>query len=144
METPMKTTIEMVREFSLAFGVVVKDSPTVPMEDTRRLRIELIAEELAELAAASGFEFDYKIKPGPPLLAPNLVAAADACGDLDYVVQGTFLAWGLPAHEIVSEIHRSNMSKLGPGGLPIYRSDGKVLKGPNYTPPNLSPILLEV
>lgn len=131
----------MVREFSLAFGAVVRDAPSVPMEDTRRLRIELIAEELAELAEASGLRFDYRIIPGSGEV--DLVGAADACGDLDYVVQGTFLAWGLPAHEIVSEIHRSNMSKLGVDGRPIYRGDGKVLKGPNYTPPDLRSILLE-
>ncbi len=77
--------------------------------------------------------------------AGDIVGIADALADLLYVVYGTVDTHGLsdkmPA--IFSEVHRSNMSKLGEDGRPIYRSDGKVLKGPNYSPPAISDILSE-
>jgi len=66
---------------------------------------------------------------------------ADAIADLLYVVYGAALTFGIPTAEVFAEVHRSNMTKLGDDGLPIYRDDGKVLKGPHYSPPDLAPIL---
>lgn len=62
----------------------------------------------------------------------DIVDVADACGDLKYVIQGFELETGIPGPQVLLEIQRSNMSKLGEDGKPIYREDGKVLKGPNY------------
>jgi predicted HAD superfamily Cof-like phosphohydrolase len=57
--------------------------------------------------------------------------------DLLYIVYGTAVTFGLPLEEVFTEVHRSNMSKLGADGKPLYRADGKVLKGPNYQEPDL-------
>jgi predicted HAD superfamily Cof-like phosphohydrolase len=137
-------TNDRVREFHEAFNHPVATRPTIPPANIRRLRIALIAEELKELADASGVPFTYEIgslgmvKPSTEV---DIVEAADACGDLDYVVQGTNVVWGFPAEEIAIEVHRSNMSKLGRDGKPIYREDAKVLKGPSYRPPDVKSII---
>lgn len=62
----------------------------------------------------------------------DIVDVADACGDLKYVIQGFELEVGIPSKAVLAEIQCSNLSKLGKDGLPIYREDGKVLKGPDY------------
>ena len=73
----------------------------------------------------------------------DLVEVADALGDMLYILCGTIIEHGLhdKIEEVFNEIQRSNMSKLGENGQPIYREDGKVLKGPNYFKPNISKIL---
>jgi predicted HAD superfamily Cof-like phosphohydrolase len=94
----------------------------------RKLRFDLIEEEFNELREA--------------LEADDIVEVADALGDIAYVVYGAAKTFGIPLDEVVDEIHRSNMSKLGEDGKPIYReSDRKVLKGENYFPPNIKAIL---
>jgi len=90
-------------------------------------RIALIAEELRELTDALGND--------------NLVEAADAIADLLYVTYGTAVEMGLPADALVSEVHRSNMTKLGEDGKPILREDGKILKGPGYQAPDIRGVL---
>ena len=73
----------------------------------------------------------------------NLVEVADALGDMMYILCGTILSHGMQykIEEVFEEIQRSNMSKLGEDGRPIYRDDGKVLKGPNYFQPNIEKII---
>jgi len=71
----------------------------------------------------------------------NVVNLAKELADLLYVVYGTAAAYGIPIDDVYREVHRSNMSKLGPDGKPIYREDGKVLKGPNYTPADIQKVL---
>ena len=73
----------------------------------------------------------------------DIVEIADALGDMLYILCGTILEHGLQhkIEEVFDEIQRSNMSKLGSDGKPIYREDGKVLKGPNYFKPNFEAIL---
>ena len=73
----------------------------------------------------------------------DIVEIADALGDMLYILCGTILEHGLQhkIEEVFDEIQRSNMSKLGENGKPIYREDGKVMKGPNYFKPNFSAIL---
>lgn len=71
----------------------------------------------------------------------DLVAIADGIVDVLYVVYGTAVTYGLDADALLREVHRSNMSKLDTDGKPLIRSDGKVLKGPAYNPPNLRPLL---
>lgn len=117
------TPQEMVREFHEAFGAAIADSPTLSDSKTRSLRYALIAEEFDEFDEA--------------LLHGDLVEVADALADLVVVIYGTALSFGLDLDDLVAEVHRSNMSKLGADGLPIVREDGKILKGPNYTPPDI-------
>lgn len=150
-------TIDRVREFHEAFGHPVTATPDPMTKGLRELRVSLIAEELTELCDALGV--DLQIVPLVQAEGPrkwgikiearaddedvDLVEAADALGDLDYVVAGANLVFGFPAQDVSAEIHRANMSKLGEDGKPIYREDGKVMKGPNYTPPNVARVLGE-
>lgn len=96
-------------------------------EALKKLRYELVREEVEELADA--FE------------ANDIVGVADALTDILYVVYGAGHAFGINLDDTFAEVQRSNMSKLGADGQPIFRDDGKVLKGPNYTPPDLKKIL---
>lgn len=117
----------MVTEFHEGFGHPIATKPAYTTPDLAKLRIDLIKEETDELEAAI---IDY-----------DLTGIADALGDLMYVVVGAALVYGIPLLDVFTEIHRSNMSKLGSDGQPIYREDGKILKGPAYTQPDLLPIL---
>ena len=120
----MVSNFERVREFMTTFGQEVKTSPEFPSEDIQELRDGLIHEEFNEF-----------------LEAGSLVDIADALTDLLVVIYGAGHAYGINLDECFKEVHRSNMSKLGEDGKPIYREDGKVLKGPNYSKPNLEYIL---
>lgn len=122
---PVRETIDQVREFHDAFGVVNHSQPTVTNPAINLLRIKLIREELDELEQA--------------LAAGDVVETLDALTDLQYVLDGAYLQLGFAnvKSAAFNEVHRSNMSKLGPDGKPIRREDGKVLKGAGYTPPYL-------
>lgn len=122
-----KSSYQLVKEFHQTFGHPVAQKPTLVGDDRQALRIELIREEL--------FEFKEAVVAG------DLVAIADALGDLDYVVNGAAIEYGIDLPKVTAEIHRSNMTKLGPDGKPIYREDGKILKGKDYEPPQLEPLL---
>ena len=98
------------------------------MTGVSELRYELIREELEEMREA----LDTK----------DLVGIADALADLLYVVYGAGHSFGLDLDACFNEVHRSNMSKLDKNGKPIYREDGKVLKGEDYSPPDLKSTLL--
>ena len=142
---------EMVKEFHETFGHPVADKPTAITDDRMTLRLALILEEAIELADALGFATDdikdsaaYMLnKIGPRVYEDkvDIVAVADALGDLEYVVNGAALEHGINLPKVVAEVHRSNMTKLGPEGKPIYREDGKILKGENFEEPNLAKVL---
>ncbi len=122
-----RSTLEQVQEFHETYGLPVESSPNISDQKTNDLRINLIAEELEELKEA--------------LKNNDIVETLDALIDLQYVLDGAFLSFGL--HDVketaFAEVHRSNMSKLGEDGKPIRReSDGKVMKGPNYFVPDMS------
>ena len=122
-----KTTIEQVLEFHETYGLPVKDCVDISCAQTRALRINLLQEELNELKEA--------------LANDDPVETLDALIDLQYVLDGAFLSFGMQAIKDIAfdEVHRSNMSKLGADGKPIRREgDGKVMKGPNYFAPDLS------
>lgn len=121
----MKTTIEQVREFHHAFV-------TQPDEVIQNCCVTLLREELQELEDA--------------IAASDNVAILDALTDLQYVLDGTYIAFGLDRlkEPAFAEVHKSNMSKLGADGKPIYREDGKVLKGPLYQPPNLEQFFVPI
>lgn len=91
------------------------------------LRISLLEEEVSELVTATH--------------ARDLVGIADALADITYVVYGTALTYGIDLDCVLSEVHRSNMSKLDRKGKPIIRADGKVLKSERYSPPNVAAVL---
>jgi predicted HAD superfamily Cof-like phosphohydrolase len=122
-------TVDLVEGWHQLFGVPVRDKPGFPPLDRLLLRVALIDEEFRELQKA----FD----------ARDLVAVLDALTDLQYVIDGTYCEVGLQRvkREAFEEVHRSNLSKLDAAGHPIKRADGKILKGPNYTPPDLEPIV---
>lgn len=126
----MKEKIAAVAEFHRAFGLGIKDHPSagLPLEKNL-LRYKLMREENEEYldAASRG----------------DLVEVADALGDMLYILCGTILEHGMQdkIEAVFAEIQRSNMSKLGPDGKPIYRADGKVLKGPDYFKPDIRGIL---
>ena len=121
------TNFEKVGDFMEAFGQEVKCEPKLPDSLVTALRIRLIEEELEELIAA--------------LNTKNLVGVADALTDILYVTYGAGHAFGIDLDACFEEVHDSNMSKLGEDGRPIYREDGKVLKGPNYFEPDLQYVL---
>ena len=121
------SNFELVGDFMEAFGQKVELEPTWPDFNTRELRLDLIQEELDELAQA--------------MEDRDMVQIADALTDLLYVVYGAGHAFGIDLDECFQEVHSSNMSKLGPNGKPIHREDGKVMKGPGYFEPDLENIL---
>jgi predicted HAD superfamily Cof-like phosphohydrolase len=125
----MKTNFDKVKQFMEVMGQEVKTEPQFPSKAISDLRIELIDEEFKELK--EGFKND------------DLVEIADALTDILYVVYGAGHALGIPLDNCMEEVHNSNMSKLGADGKPIYREDGKVMKGPNYFKPDLIKVLFE-
>jgi predicted HAD superfamily Cof-like phosphohydrolase len=135
-----------VREFHEKFGVKISENPTMPELKERILRANLILEEALEFIHAMGlyarFQFgEWEIKENFPA-KPDLIAAADAIADLNYVVAGAAVTMGLDTEKLGDEVHRSNMSKVWPDGTVRHReSDGKVLKPPTYSPPNLESII---
>jgi len=72
---------------------------------------------------------------------PDPVEIADALGDGIYVKYGHAIERGIPLDDVLREIHRSNMSKLGDDGKPVLRNDGKILKGPRYSPPDIAKVI---
>jgi len=112
-----------VRIFMQTFGQEVKIKPKFPKEKIVKLRYDLIKEELNELKNAMNIK--------------NLKEIADALTDILYVTYGAGHAYGIDLDKCFSEVQRSNMSKLGEDGKPIYNEKGKVMKGPKYFEPNL-------
>jgi len=126
----MKSKINAVALFHESFGLGVSQVMKANLGiQKNQLRFNLMDEENKEYfeAAQQG----------------DLVEVADALGDMLYILCGTILEHGLQhkIEEVFNEIQRSNMSKLGANGRPIYREDGKVMKGPNYFKPDIEKIL---
>jgi predicted HAD superfamily Cof-like phosphohydrolase len=126
----MKKYTDAVHEFHTAFGLGINEKPVANIgADRNLLRFNLMKEENEEYfeAANNG----------------DLVEVADALGDMLYILAGTIIEHGMQYKiaEVFDEIQRSNMSKLGEDGKPIYREDGKVLKGPHYFRPDIQEVL---
>ncbi|HWD24999.1 MAG TPA: hypothetical protein VG368_06015 [Acidimicrobiales bacterium] len=120
--------VRALRESHAAWNLPVHHSPTLDVsDDVKEIRCALIEEEASEFREA--------------LAADDIVEVADAIADLLYVVYGAAVTFGIPIDEVFDEVHRSNMTKLGPDGSPIYREDGKVLKGPAFEPPDVIGVL---
>ena len=126
----MKKYTDAVHEFHTAFKLGIKNTPTADIGHSRNLlRFNLMKEENEEYLEAANNN--------------DLVEVADALGDMLYILAGTIIEHGMQykIDEVFDEIQRSNMSKLGEDGNPIYREDGKVLKGPHYFKPNIKSVL---
>ena len=124
----MKEQIEKVIEFHRAFSAPCKHEPVL-IDERSVLRFDLMKEENEEYLKAAAEN--------------DLIEVADALGDMLYILCGTIIEHGMQykIEEIFNEIQRSNMSKLGLDGHPIFREDGKILKGPNYFKPNIGNVL---
>ncbi|OBX24564.1 putative HAD superfamily Cof-like phosphohydrolase [Gelidibacter algens] len=126
----MKKKIEAVKTFHTAFKIGHRETPKADLGmEKNLLRYKLMREENEEYLEAAN--------------ANDLVEVADALGDMLYILCGTIIEHGLQhkIEAVFDEIQKSNMSKLGEDGEPIYRDDGKVLKGPKYFVPNIQDIL---
>jgi len=117
------SNFEDVKTFMETFGQMVRTKPQFPDEETMQLRYDLIKEELNELEQA--------------MKTKNLKEIADALTDILYVTYGAGYAYGINLDKCFKEVQKANMSKLGNDGKPIYNEKGKVMKGPNYSEPNL-------
>ncbi|WP_323027719.1 nucleoside triphosphate pyrophosphohydrolase family protein [Gelidibacter japonicus] len=126
----MKEKLDAVKAFHTAFKIGHRESPKADLGmEKNMLRYKLMREENEEYLEAANDN--------------DLVEVGDALGDMLYILCGTIIEHGFQhkIEEIFDEIQRSNMSKLGVDGKPIFRDDGKVLKGPNYFQPNIEKIL---
>lgn len=124
-----KTMFEMVQEFHRVFGLPSNKEPKFPDNKTIKLRMKLIHEEYEEFLEG--------------LLDKNIVEVADALTDMLYVILGTGDAFGIDLDKCFEEVQRSNMSKLGSDGKPMFNDYGKIIKGPMFTPPNLKGVLFK-
>ena len=128
----IKKPIEAVTKFHKSYGLGIEHTPKANLpKNISELRFNLMKEENEEYLQAAQDE--------------DLIEIGDALGDMLYILCGTIIAHGFQdkIESIFDEIQRSNMSKLGADGKPIYRKDGKVMKGPNYFKPDLKKILIE-
>ncbi len=128
----MKKQLDDIMQFHEVFGCYIQRSPNAVIpQDIKEVRQRILQEEVDELDDAAQKE--------------DIVAVADALGDIIYVALGTVISYGLQDkfEAIFSEIHRSNMSKLDENGKPILREDGKILKSKLYTRPQLSGIIFD-
>ena len=126
----IKKELDSVKLFHKKFNIDYLNEPTANIpEEIKQLRFKLMEEENLEYLKATREN--------------DLVEIADALGDMLYILCGTIISHGLQnkIEKIFQEIQSSNMSKLGKDGKPVYRDDGKVLKGPNYFKPDIRKIL---
>ena len=126
----MKDKILAVKQFHKAFKLEYLEQPKADLGTNKNnLRFNLMKEENEEYLEAANNN--------------DMVEVADALGDMLYILCGTIIEHGMQhkIDEVFIEIQNSNMSKLGDDGNPIYREDGKVLKGPNYFKPDIKGIL---
>lgn len=118
---------DLVMEFHDTYGMPIGEEPHLLPEDRLKLRMGLIDEEYLELREA--------------LEADDLIEVVDALGDMVYVIYGMAIEMGVNLSPVMSEIQRSNMSKLDENGMVIMREDGKILKGPYFEQPNIADAL---
>ena len=121
------TNFEKVGLFMTTFGQEIKSKPSFSSDKINTLRVNLIVEELEEFKEA--------------ISKKDLKEAADALTDILYVTYGAGHAFGINLDHCFEEVQKSNMSKLGNDGKPIYNNNGKVMKGPNYFKPDLKKFL---
>ena len=125
----MINALEKLIDFHKSFEINIEEKPFIPSTDRCNLRQKLLEEELSEFKEA------WETK--------DIIEVADALADIQYVLLGTILEFGLQNYfsDIFNEVHRSNMTKLDDNGKPLRRNDGKVIKSKSYDPPNISKII---
>src|SRR6056300_1763180 len=125
----MKKQLQQLWDFQRVYDQPRNTNPTLLDASQSMLRYELGKEELIEYLEACNND--------------DLVEITDSLADQLYILLGTMVAHGMQdiIEDVFDEVHRSNMSKLGENGKPIYREDGKILKGPNFSPPNIEKFL---
>jgi len=125
----MKKQLQQLWDFQSAYNSTRNTKPTLLDSETSMLRYNLGKEELLEYLEACNNN--------------DLIEVTDALADQLYILLGTMISHGLQnvIEDVFNEVHRSNMSKLGQDGNPIYREDGKILKGPHFSPPNIEQFL---
>lgn len=138
----------LVRQFHATYHLPVATGPADVAIERVHMRMALIAEEFAELmGAVYGDDAEQLVLAAVTEAVASdthrrdTVAAADAMADLVYVIYGMALETGIPLDAVLHAVQRSNMSKLGEDGMPIYRADGKVLKGPGFFNPDIAAVL---
>ena len=138
----------LVRRFHHVYGLPIQTDGASLERESLDMRMSLIAEEFSELvgavygqAARAEIESSYRRAVAVDDGTRDTVETADALADLIYVIYGMALETGIDLAAVLAEVQRSNMSKLGADGKPVYREDGKVLKGPGYFPPNVEAVL---
>ena len=138
----------LVRRFHHVYGLPIQTDGASLKRESLNMRMSLIAEEFSELvgavygqAARAEIESSYRRAVAADDGTRDTVETADALADLIYVIYGMALETGIDLASVLAEVQRSNMSKLGADGKPVYREDGKVLKGPDYFPPNVEAVL---
>ena len=138
----------LVRRFHHVYGLPIQTDGASLERESLDMRMSLIAEEFSELvgavygqAARAEIESSYRRAVAADDGTRDTVETADALADLIYVIYGMALETGIDLASVLAEVQRSNMSKLGADGKPVYREDGKVLKGPDYFPPNVEAVL---
>ena len=144
-----KPIFELVTKFHWAFEIPSPYTLSEIEPDREKMRLRIDLEEFLELVESCGMELFAHGHPValencafiPNGKAPDPVEIADALGDGVYVKYGHAIERGIPLDDVLREIHRSNMSKLGDDGKPILRDDGKILKGPNYSPPDIAKVI---
>lgn len=120
----------LVTEFHETYNMPIRETPVLDIP-ARKMRLALVTEEAEEYAEAEAND--------------DLIEIADALADIVYVAYGAALEHGIDLDEVLKEVQRSNLSKLHhETGLPIYREDGKVLKGENFFPPNVEEVLIRL
>lgn len=123
---PAKSAGELVMEFHQTYGQPIRTKPELHIPE-KELRFNLIKEEFEEYEEA--------------LAENDFVEVADALADMIYVIYGAAITHGIDLDDVLKEVQRSNMSKLGEDGKPIWREDGKILKGPNFSEPDIAKVL---
>ena len=126
----MKKQLDSVKHFHETYKLSYNINPVADLGSNKnKLRFDLMAEENNEYINAANNN--------------DIVEVADALGDMLYILCGSIISHGFQnkIEALFDEIQRSNMSKLDINGKPVFREDGKILKGPNYFKPNIKEIL---
>lgn len=123
----MSEAFDGVKLFHKTYKLNVGEFPALPDTAERDLRINLLKEEWSEYLEGE--------------MKDDLVNISKELCDMLYIIYGTAVSYGIPMDAVFAEVQRSNMSKLGEDGKPIFREDGKVLKGPNYSPANIQKVI---
>jgi len=143
VEMLSRSNFDKVREFHVRFSLTQDpDKPTQLSEEDKIFRIRLISEEFQEVVKELGYEAEFTFTPiGDPKDDVDLPRLAKELADLLVVVYGTAARYGINMDEVFDAVHEGNMSKADAAGRPVYREDGKIMKGDQYKEPDVAKVL---